>query len=205
MKFTKLVSVVVLILSQVYLGGCKKKDPEELPILFSEIVYEINAIMDRGKDDVHRYQFYGKRSYRDKSNNVLTHYFVMDDPSDKLTLTLNFVNPLIPGDQKSMFFSQIDNNVSVQTWELLVKNTTSSLVSAFEFRFSLNPNPNPQTVVAPDGSVKIIREYQWANSGGAQGAVRGLYELSEISQYLGVSMRWAIKNPVSANAIFDAQ
>ncbi len=203
MSPSKITIVCILVAGVALLAGCKKKEPEELPIQFSEIAYELNAIMDRGKDDVHRYQFYGKRTYRDKNNSLLTHYFAMDDSTDQLVLTLNFVNPMIPGDQKSVFFSQIDNNLAVQVWELLIKNTTNSLVSAFEFRFMLNPNPNPQIVTGSDGSVKIIREYAWVNKGSTQGSLRGLYELSEISQYLGASMRWNVKNPISANAIFD--
>lgn len=205
-RFTTARIFAVTVAVSILLLGCEEeKEPVPLPINHSEIIYDLRRIMDRGEDDVHRVQFYGKREYRNSGNTLLQHYFEYDSPDDILSLSLTFNSPVIPGDEASFIFSQLDRSNVVRSWSLAARNTTSVLVSVFEFQFVTNPNPTPMVITGTDGSTKIIRQLMWTVTPELNSPLRGLFELSENPRYLGAIMSWNVRNPIQANKIFDAQ
>jgi hypothetical protein len=172
------------VIATMILAGCGKKvwPPKDNPINHTEIVYNTSHEFNFNPNTyVRSTYFLGYRHWLPIAPNAAweQHFFKFDDDSDTLTLSINDHVGLLPGDSYSYFLSQRDTVTGAvnQQWVIKTENTAPGRKHIFQFVIKLN-----------NGSLS------WDPAR----RVAGLYDLSQSTRDLGVTVTWDVRNPIQA-------
>lgn len=164
-----------------FAAGCVPVKPTEPTPSPSDLRYDTKHTLVYDKDTLEfRTSFSGSRCYSTNSSGTsTTHMFTLDDESDTVTVVINDVSGLFPGDSFGYVLQHIDSATSktIQSWRLEISNpdTATKKLHYFDFKISTNSS------------------LAW--KAGTQ--IKGLYKLGQTNRPLSVDVEFRVGNTVN--------
>lgn len=164
-----------------FLTGCIPVKPTEPTPSPTDLRYDTKHTLVYDKDTLEfRSSFSGSRCYSTTSGGTsTTHMFTFDDEIDTVTVSVNDVGGLFPGDSFGYVLQHIDPATSstIQSWRLELKNPDSATKKLHYFDFKIS----------------TASSLKW--KAGTQ--IKGIYKFGQTNRPLAVDVEFKVGNTVS--------